>query len=360
MAIHILGQVERIGFDNELATGIVRFVARWFVPLLAGASIGAGAGGLISLATPPQYRATAQLYVASSSSSPLQDVTLGQNLARNYVPLVTAERVLRAAMDRLRFGYDLDRFRSRTSVAQVKDTAVITVSFADQDPSRAASAANAIIQAFADQSSSLQATLYDAAASRLEEQSRVIAADIRLLDAQIAAVPATASAAPGQANAPGEQQARVRALESLRQSKQQTLEELVRSGDGIRLNAARSGNTVNVWQEAMPPTRADSPNPVLTTTLGAIGGAPWLLLLFVQRAAESRPPLDDQRELGEAVEGSVLARLHGRHGPRAAAVVGRLDPDEKGPHGLPCHGRSVGARRERAVNPASIRRARRK
>jgi len=208
-----------IGLDSELTSGIVRFVTRWFIPVLAGALIGAGAGGLISWATPPQYRATAQLYVApaSASSSLLQDVTLGQSLARNYVPLVTAERVLRAAMNQLQFGYDLDLFRSRTQVAQVKDTSVITVSFADQDRSRAASAANAIVQAFGDQSSSLQASL---------------------------------------------------------------------------------GNSVNVWQEAIPPTRADSPNTVLSTTLGAIGGA----LLAVGIAWANRRRADQFTTMEAAAE----------------------------------------------------------
>jgi capsular polysaccharide biosynthesis protein len=104
---------------------------------------------LVSLALPPTYRATAQLFVAPATDTALaiQDATVSQNLARSYVQLAGADVVLEPAMKKVAWT-DLRTFRERTTIAQVKDTFVISVSFQLNDAARAAAAANAIAETF--------------------------------------------------------------------------------------------------------------------------------------------------------------------------------------------------------------------
>lgn len=117
----------------------------------------------VSLSLPKQYRATAELFVAPAANPTvaLQEVILGQNLARSYVQLAAAEVVLRPAMQRVGWT-DLESFRERTRVSQVRDTFVILISFELDDPVRAAATANAIADSFVTQSGTVQSTLQGA------------------------------------------------------------------------------------------------------------------------------------------------------------------------------------------------------
>lgn len=128
--------------------------------VLLAALLGGAALLAVSLALPAQYRATAQLFIAPAAGPTvaLPEVVLGQNLARSYVQLATAEVVLQPAMQTVGWA-DLDDFRKRTSVSQVRDTLVITISFDFEDPTRAAAAANAVAESFVKQSGTVQTAL---------------------------------------------------------------------------------------------------------------------------------------------------------------------------------------------------------
>jgi polysaccharide biosynthesis transport protein len=135
-------------------------IRRWALLVLAGVAFGGLGAFLVSRAIQPEYRATAQIYLAPAAnpSDALQDVLLGQSLTRSYVELATADVVYRPAMTSVG-GSDLISFRARAQVAQVRDTGLISVSFRDGDPRLAADAANAIVDSFLKQSLKLQSTL---------------------------------------------------------------------------------------------------------------------------------------------------------------------------------------------------------
>ena len=133
---------------------------RWWLTVLAGAILGGIAALVVSLVLPPTYRATAQIFVAPAAEPAvaLQEVILGQNLARSYVQLAGADVVLEPAMKRIGWP-DLKSFRERTTIAQVRDTFVITISFELNDATRSAAAANAIAETFVAQSAKFQSSL---------------------------------------------------------------------------------------------------------------------------------------------------------------------------------------------------------
>ncbi len=230
------------------------------------AALVGGLAGTLSSGTPVAvYRAAAQLYVAPASNptSAYQDVYLGQTLAKSYAQLATADVVLQPAMETVGFN-DLNAFRARTDITQLKDSSILSVAFRDTDPKRAAAAANAIAESFIVQGRNLQTALQGSAASQLDTQINAIQDDIKSLDGQIAALRTQNAARPS-----ADLQTQILQLDSSRQSKQQTLAQIVKTRDDMRLAAARADNTVYLWQRATTPL---GPEPV-RAPINALAGA---------------------------------------------------------------------------------------
>jgi len=235
--------------------------------------VGGAAATLLSGSPTPLYRATAQLYVAPASNptSAYQDVYLGQTLAKTYAQLATADVVLRPAMESA--GFDsLNTFRALTEVSQLKDSSILAVSFRYTDPQRAAAAANAIAESFITQGRNLQTALQGSAASQLDEQITAVQADIKSFDTQIGELRTENATRPRP-----ELQSQILQLDASRQSKQQTLAQLLKTRDDMRLGAARADNTVYLWQPATAPA---GPEPVRApiNTLAGAGAAGFLTL----------------------------------------------------------------------------------
>lgn len=257
---------------------------RWAPLVVVGALLSGSAAFVISKVTPAEYRATAQLFLTpgSNPSVAFQDVVLGQNLGRSYVQLATADVVLSPAMSKVGWA-DATSFRERTQVAQFRDTSVITVSFRDVDPVRAANAANAIASSFIDRTRELQTSLQGSTSNQVEDQIASVQRDIRSLDAQINALASevNATARPGQPSSipRPDQQAQLAQLYNLRQGQQQTLAQLLKTRDDMVLAATRAQNSVSLWQTAEPPTEPESPRVALNTMVGFLAGAIVMLLM---------------------------------------------------------------------------------
>lgn len=276
---------------------------RWAPLIVVAAAITGVSVFLVSRTLPPDYRATAQLFLTPASNpTGFQDVVLGQILARSYVQLATAEVVLRPVMDGVGMS-DLEQFRKRVQISQLRDTSVIEVSFRDSDPRRAADVANAIADSFIAQSRTLASALQGGTVSQLDEQIGAAQEDIRALDEQIGKLRLELAQIPdpAQSPSPAEQQAKAVAqqatflqlvqLESSRGSRQQTLAQLLRTRDDMRLAATRSENTISLWQRATPPAEPETPRILLNTALGALMGG---FLAFLAVAAITY--LDDRLE----------------------------------------------------------------
>jgi tyrosine-protein kinase len=260
---------------------------RWAPLLVAAAAITGISAFLVSQTLPPDYRATAQLFLTPASNpTAFQDVVLGQNLARSYVQLATAEDVLRPVMDGVGMS-DLEQFRKRVVIAQVRDTSVIEVSFRDSDPRRAADVANAIADSFIAHSRTLASALQGGTVTQLDEQITSAQDDIRALDELIGKLRLELAQTPDPRQPPStvDQQAKflqLVQLESSRGSRQQTLAQLLSTRDSMRLAATRSENTISLWQRATPPAQPESPRLLLNTAFGALAGG---FLAFLAVAA---------------------------------------------------------------------------
>jgi capsular exopolysaccharide synthesis family protein len=265
---------------------------------------------------PKEYEATAQLYLAPASNPTVafQDVALGQTLATSYVELAKAEVVLRPAMDKAQWPGDLKSFRDRLTVSQLRGTSIISIVFRSRDRELAALTAQAVADVFVAQSRDLQVALQGSTASELDQQISAIQTDLASLEGQAAALRAEllATLRPGATAQPrGDLQTQIAVLDSSRQSKQQTLANLLKTRDDMRLAQARAATTVSLWQPATVPEEPVSPRPLLNAVLGALAGG-LVAVMGVAAVAYLDDRLTDIEEvrtrLGAAPLGQV--RLH--------------------------------------------------
>ena len=283
--------------------------------LVALATVVGGVATTIFSGSPiPLYRATAQLYVApaSSATSAYQDVYLGQTLAKSYAQLATADVVLRPAMESVGLN-NLNAFRALTEVSQLKDSSILTVSFRDTDARRSADAANAIAESFIIQGRKLQTVLTGSTASQLDGQITSVQDDIKAFDAQITSLRAQNAARPS-----AELQSQILQLDASRQSKQQTLAQLLKTRDDMRLAAARAENTVYLWQPASPPSAPEPARSPVNTFAGA-AAAGMLVLAVLALIAYLDDRIRNVDELRAKLKLAPMAEVEQAQSPGAFA-----------------------------------------
>ncbi|NDK91675.1 polysaccharide biosynthesis tyrosine autokinase [Gordonia desulfuricans] len=134
------------------------FVRRWWVVALV--SLLAGVGSLISsMLSTPEYRASARLFVSSSSGASGNDLYQGglysQQVVASYTQLLTGETLARRTVERLGLDESADDLRSRVRATAAPGTVLITVTVSDESPFRAADIANALSDEFVEFASEL-------------------------------------------------------------------------------------------------------------------------------------------------------------------------------------------------------------
>ncbi|MGH2500580.1 MAG: polysaccharide biosynthesis tyrosine autokinase [Candidatus Limnocylindria bacterium] len=296
---------------------------RSILVVVVAAALGGAASLVVSRTIAPEYRATAQLYIspASTATGAFQEIVLGPSLARSYTQLATAEVVLRPAMERVG-GQDLRAFRQRTEILQAREVPLINVSHRANDPELAAAAANAIADSFIVQSRNLQSALLGSVATQLEDQIGRAQDDIRALETQLGVLTTENTTSPRP-----DLQAQILQLDAARQTAQQTLSQLLRTRDDMRLMTARAENTVSLWQPATRPLEPESPRVLLNTGIGALAAAllAMLAVVLLRRLDDRITDFDRVRaRLGIAPLGEIGRAARSRS--TGTALVLRDDP----------------------------------
>jgi succinoglycan biosynthesis transport protein ExoP len=305
---------------------ILNAIRRWMPVIAASVAAAMIAAYGVSSVLPSQYRATAQLYLApaASATAVLQDPTTGQALARSYVLLAQQDVVVRPALESLGLT-DLKDFREHLTVQQVRDTSVISISFVDTDPSRAAVAANAVADQFIQRSKDLQQDLQGSAVAQLQSQIETVQAGIKDLDAQITSLRTAlaTSPRPGASADPSraDLQAQLNQRDADRLAKQSTLAQLLKTRDDLQVSAARASSTVSLWQPAVLPTERESPRPGLNALLGGMVGL-VLSLMIVAVVTYLDDRILEPEELRTRLGLAPLAQVH--QGANPESVAGKL------------------------------------
>jgi len=108
--------------------------------------VGAIAAGLVTkFLITPKYSATSKIYIVSSSSSSvvnLSDLQIGTNLAPDYRELMTARPLLLTVISELNLPYTPGQLKSMVTVANTSGTRILTITATGPDPEEAMAIAN--------------------------------------------------------------------------------------------------------------------------------------------------------------------------------------------------------------------------
>jgi capsular exopolysaccharide synthesis family protein len=229
----------------------------WLVVLMS--LLAGGASYIISIRSTPVYRASTTLLVDQSrqASSDYTALMASERLSRTYAEWLRKRPVLEVVIQRLSLPGSVDSLARMITVRAVRDTQLILLTVEDSHPVRAAAIANMLPEVFLEQNQGMQSQRFAQTITSLEAQLEAVNSSIATVEARIVGASAV------------EQE---RLKEQLRefQSRAGALE---RSLVDIRLEAARSTNTVFAIERADPPTRPVRPNVLYNTILAMVMGA---------------------------------------------------------------------------------------
>ncbi|MEJ2887843.1 polysaccharide biosynthesis tyrosine autokinase [Actinomycetospora aeridis] len=127
--------------------------ARWST-LVAFALIGVLVGVAVVLLSPPQYRSTSTLYVASAgtadATNAYQGSLLSQERVKSYREILASDRVAEQVAARVGGGATAERLQSAVSVTNQPETTLLLVTATDGSPERAAQIATTYGDVLAD------------------------------------------------------------------------------------------------------------------------------------------------------------------------------------------------------------------
>ena len=116
--------------------------------IIIGFLTGALIAGLIThYVITPKYTATSKMYMVSSSSQSVVDLTdlnIGQSLSKDYVELLKTRPIIESVIEEQGLDYDYAQLLSMLSMSTLSDTRIIAIRATSKDPEEAMNIANAL------------------------------------------------------------------------------------------------------------------------------------------------------------------------------------------------------------------------
>ena len=130
--------------DGEMEIDLLELLAYYrgrLIWIVLGFLAGALAAGLITFyLITPQYTATSKLYMVSSSSQSVVDLTdlnIGQSLSKDYVELLKTRPIIESDIEEQGLDYNYAELLSMLSMSTVSDTRIIAIRATSKDPEEA-------------------------------------------------------------------------------------------------------------------------------------------------------------------------------------------------------------------------------
>ena len=117
-----------------------------FLGFLIGAII---AGSITQFAITPKYTATAKMYMVSSSSQSVVDLTdlsIGQYVSKDYVELLKTRPIVESVIQEQGLDYSYSQLVNMLSMSVITDTRIIKINVTSTDPKEAMNIANAMAE----------------------------------------------------------------------------------------------------------------------------------------------------------------------------------------------------------------------
>lgn len=112
------------------------------------------AGAVVFYLVTPKYTATSKLYMVSSSSKSVVDISdfnIGTSLSQDYVEVLKTRPVYESVIEELHLKYDYEQLGSMIDTSVIGDTRIVQISVEDEDPKEACAIANAVAEAAVEQ-----------------------------------------------------------------------------------------------------------------------------------------------------------------------------------------------------------------
>lgn len=118
--------------------------------IILGFLAGAVIAGLVTYyLIEPEYTATSKMYMVSSSSQSVVDLTdlnIGQTLSNDYVELLKTRPIIESVIDEQGLDYDYAQLVSKLNMSVVSSTRIIAIRATSKDPEEAMNIANALAE----------------------------------------------------------------------------------------------------------------------------------------------------------------------------------------------------------------------
>ena len=129
---------------------LLTYFRSFLVWIIAGFLIGALiAGSITQFAMTPKYTATAKMYMVSSSSQSVVDLTdlnIGQSISKDYVELLKTRPIVEAVIEEQGLEYSYTQLVDMLSLSVIADTRIIKITVTSTDPKEAMNIANALAE----------------------------------------------------------------------------------------------------------------------------------------------------------------------------------------------------------------------
>ena len=139
--------------DGEMEIDLLELLAYYrgrLIWIVLGFLAGALAAGLITFyLITPQYTATSKMYMVSSSSQSVVDLTdlnIGQSLSKDYVELLKTRPIIEGVIREQGLEYNYNELISMLNLSVISDTRIIAINVTDPDPEEAMNIANALAE----------------------------------------------------------------------------------------------------------------------------------------------------------------------------------------------------------------------
>ncbi|HVV30694.1 MAG TPA: polysaccharide biosynthesis tyrosine autokinase [Mycobacteriales bacterium] len=130
----------------------LRVLRKGWPAILACVAIGAGVGGVITIATKPVYKATVQVFVATSGTNDATQLAQGntftQERVQSYTSIATSPAVTDPVIKKLRLAIDNQDLAAKISADAPQNKVLINLHVTDRNPRDAAAIANAVAAQF--------------------------------------------------------------------------------------------------------------------------------------------------------------------------------------------------------------------
>lgn len=129
---------------------LIRYLSRKIVFLIAACLVGALVAGCVTkFAITPLYTATAKMYMVSSSTGSVVDLTdlnIGTSLSADYTELIETRPIVEGVIEELNLKYNYEELLNMIDISVVGNTRIIAISATSPSPQEAADIANALAQ----------------------------------------------------------------------------------------------------------------------------------------------------------------------------------------------------------------------